>query len=65
MANKGRLSFMKRQKEVKRKEKAAEKMARRQGKSERPYMDEEEILDGATDTSAASLSVQTSDAQTV
>jgi hypothetical protein len=36
MAKRGQHSFLKRQKEIKRKEEAAEKMARRQGKVERP-----------------------------
>ncbi|OPY62945.1 MAG: hypothetical protein A4E57_03869 [Syntrophorhabdaceae bacterium PtaU1.Bin034] len=35
MAKRGQHSFLKRQKEMKRKEEAAEKMARRQGKIER------------------------------
>jgi hypothetical protein len=36
MARRSQHSFLKRQKEMKRKEEAAEKMARRQGKIERP-----------------------------
>ena len=36
MAKRGQQSFLKRQKEIRRKERAAEKMARRQGKAERP-----------------------------
>ena len=44
---KNRLSFLKRQKEVKRKEKAAAKMERRQGKVTRPADDEEQALDSA------------------
>ena len=36
MAKRGQHSFLKRQKEIKRKEQAAEKMARRQGKAEKP-----------------------------
>jgi hypothetical protein len=36
MARRSQHSFLKRQKEIKRKETAAEKMARRQGKIERP-----------------------------
>jgi hypothetical protein len=55
---------MKRQKEVKRKEKAAEKMARRQGKSERPGDEEDETLESANDTSS-SPSADTSNFQSV
>ena len=36
MARRGQHSFMKRQKEIKRKQKALEKMARRQGKKKQP-----------------------------
>jgi hypothetical protein len=36
MARRSQHSFLKRQKEIKRKEEAAEKMARRQGKIDRP-----------------------------
>jgi hypothetical protein len=36
MAKRGQHSFLKRQKEIRRKEEAAEKMARRQGKIEKP-----------------------------
>ena len=36
MAKRGQHSFLKRQKEIKRKEQAAQKMARRQGKAEKP-----------------------------
>ena len=44
MARRGQHSFMKRQKERKRKEKALEKMARRQGKIEEATdVDEEEL----------------------
>jgi hypothetical protein len=44
MARRGQHSFMKRQKEIKRKEKAQEKMARRQGKNKQATdIDEEEI----------------------
>jgi hypothetical protein len=43
MARRGQHSFMKRQKEIKRKQKALEKMARRQGKIEQATdVDEEE-----------------------
>lgn len=42
MARRSQHSFLKRQKEIKRKETAAEKMARRQGKIERPKNDIEE-----------------------
>lgn len=41
MARRGQHSFLKRQKEVKRKDEAAGKMARRQGKAERPKEPEE------------------------
>jgi hypothetical protein len=40
MARRSQHSFLKRQKEIKRKETAAEKMARRQGKIERPKQEE-------------------------
>jgi hypothetical protein len=55
MANKGRLSFMKRQKEAQRKEKAAVKMARRQGKGGRPYDGGGSGFDQADDTSPSSV----------
>lgn len=42
MARRSQHSFLKRQKEMKRKEEAAEKMARRQGKLQKPRNDEEE-----------------------
>jgi type II secretory pathway component PulJ len=42
MARRSQHSFLKRQKEIKRKETAAEKMARRQGKIERPKDEIEE-----------------------
>lgn len=42
MARRSQHSFLKRQKEIKRKETAAEKMARRQGKIERPKNDIED-----------------------
>jgi hypothetical protein len=42
MAKRGQMSFLKRQKEIKRKEEAAEKMARRQGKLDRPKSEQEE-----------------------
>ncbi len=41
MAKRSQHSFLKRQKELKRKDKAAEKQARRQGKIERPTEPEE------------------------
>ena len=41
MARRSQHSFLKRQKEIKRKDKAAEKTARRQGKIERPSDPEE------------------------
>lgn len=41
MARRSQHSFLKRQKEIKRKDKAAEKTARRQGKAERPKEPEE------------------------
>jgi hypothetical protein len=50
MANRNRLTFMKRQKESTRKEKAAEKMARRQGKIERRIGEEDP--DRATELTA-------------
>jgi hypothetical protein len=53
MANKGRLSFMKKQKERARKEKAAEKMARRQGKIERPVAEGQWVLAPPTDVTGA------------
>ena len=42
MAKRGQHSFLKRQKEIRRKEQAAEKMARRQGKAEKPKSGTEE-----------------------
>jgi hypothetical protein len=46
MARRGQHSFMKRQKEIKRKQKALEKMARRQGKiEETTEIDEEELTE--------------------
>jgi hypothetical protein len=53
MAKRGQHSFLKRQKEIKRKEEAAEKMARRHGKGEKP-MDggEEEHTTSSTDNEA-------------
>ena len=46
MARRGQHSFMKRQKEVERKEKALEKMARRQGKKKQATdVDEEELTE--------------------
>ena len=46
MARRGQHSFMKRQKEIKRKQKALEKMARRQGKIEEATdVDEEELTE--------------------
>ena len=46
MARRGQHSFMKRQKEIKRKQKALEKMARRQGKNTQATdVDEEEITE--------------------
>jgi hypothetical protein len=42
MARRSQHSFLKRQKEMKRKEEAAEKMARRQGKLQKPRNNEEE-----------------------
>ena len=46
MARRGQHSFMKRQKEIKRKQKALEKMARRQGKIEQATdVDEEELTE--------------------
>jgi len=42
MAKRGKHSFLKRQKEIRRKEEAADKMARRHGKDERPKDEEEE-----------------------
>ena len=41
MARRSQHSFLKRQKEIKRKDEAAGKMARRQGKAERPKEPEE------------------------
>ena len=52
MARRSQHSFLKRQKEMKRKESAAEKMARRQGKKDRSDEDvdgEEQILDHEND----------------
>jgi hypothetical protein len=43
MAKRSQQTFLKRQKELKRKEEAAEKMARRHGKSERPMNDVAEM----------------------
>ena len=46
MARRGQHSFMKRQKEIKRKQKALDKMARRQGKIEQATdVDEEELTE--------------------
>jgi hypothetical protein len=46
MARRGQHSFMKRQKEIKRKQKALDKMARRQGKIEQDTdVDEEELTE--------------------
>ncbi|MDH3554624.1 MAG: hypothetical protein WBF55_17150 [Syntrophobacteria bacterium] len=46
MARRGQHSFMKRQKEIKRKQKALDKMARRQGKIEEATdVDEEELTE--------------------
>ena len=46
MARRGQHSFMKRQKEIKRKQKALDKMARRQGKiEEATAVDEEELTE--------------------
>ena len=46
MARRGQHSFMKRQKEIKRKQKALDKMARRQGKLEQATdVDEEELTE--------------------
>ena len=42
MAKRGQHSFLKRQKEIKRKEEAVAKMARRQGKIEKPHRDRED-----------------------
>ncbi len=54
MAKRGQHSFLKRQKEIRRKEEAAEKMARRQGKSERPTDERgEEHTTSSTDNEAA------------
>ena len=54
MAKRGQHSFLKRQKEIRRKEEAAEKMARRQGKAERPGDDrEEEHATSSIDNEAA------------
>ena len=49
MAKRGQHSFLKRQKEIRRKEKAAEKMSRRQGKAEKPQdgTEEEQTLSGS------------------
>jgi hypothetical protein len=63
MANKGRLSFMKRQKEAQRKEKAAQKMARRQGKGGQPHNGGEMGFDHADD--ATSSPVERNDFQSV
>ena len=46
MARRGQHSFLKRQKEIKRKQKALEKMARRQGKKKQTTdVDEEELTE--------------------
>ena len=46
MARRGQHSFMKRQKEIKRKQKAQEKMDRRQGKNQQVHdIDEEEVTE--------------------
>ena len=46
MARRGQHSFMKRQKEIKRKQKALDKMARRQGKIEQATdVDEQELTE--------------------
>ena len=55
MANKNRLSFMKKQKERIRKEKAAEKMARRQGKIERRIAEEPQDPDRASELASSGL----------
>ena len=52
MAKRGQHSFLKRQKEIRRKEQAAEKMARRQGKAERPKDGTEKDQARAGDTGA-------------
>jgi hypothetical protein len=49
MANKNRLSFMKKLKERARKEEAAEKMARRQGKTDKLTGSEQYAMEPATD----------------
>jgi hypothetical protein len=43
MAKRSQQTFLKRQKEIKRKEEAAEKMARRHGRTERPMNGVDEI----------------------
>jgi len=50
MAKRSQHSFLKRQKEMKRKDTAAEKMARRQGKVERPKTAEEGEPQGGEQT---------------
>ncbi len=50
MARRSQHSFLKRQKEMKRKEEAAEKMARRQGKIQKPKNDGEDEQPAAEDT---------------
>ncbi len=57
MAKRGQHSFLKRQKEIKRKERAGEKMARRQGKARSPGDATER--DQALTRSGAPTSVQT------
>jgi hypothetical protein len=49
MAKRGQHSFLKRQKEIRRKEKAAGKMSRRQGKAEKPNdgTEEDQALPGS------------------
>jgi hypothetical protein len=55
MANKKRLTFMKKQKERTRKEKAAEKMARRQGRIERRIGEEPQDTDRANELISSGL----------
>ena len=52
MAKRGQHSILKRQKEIRRKERAAEKMARRQTKAERPEDGTEKDRASAGDTEA-------------
>jgi len=52
MAKRGQHSILKRQKEIRRKERAAEKMARRQGKAEKPEDGTERDQAQAGDTEA-------------